>query len=59
MNERRLEPTRERTQFIGSSTAPRTTHDHDGSGRVDLPSEFVDLVFARNDLGARLQGRDA
>ena len=56
VDQRRLEPIRQRAQLPGCTMASGPTHDHDAAGLVDPADEFGDVGVVRGELGARLQG---
>jgi hypothetical protein len=59
MDQRRLEPVRERAQLFRGAVASGAAHDDDAAGRIDAAGDIGDVRVARHDLGPRLQGRDA
>ena len=59
MDQRRLEPVRQRAQLVGRAVAAGAAHDHDAAGLIDAAGDFGDIGLARGELGPRLQRRDA
>ena len=59
MDQWRLEPIGERTQFLGCAMTSGAAHDHDAAGLVDTASDLGDIGFAGDDFRSRLERRDA
>ena len=59
MDQWRLEPIGERTQFVGCAMTSSTAHDHDAAGFVDAAGHLGNIRFAGEDFGTRLERGDA